>query len=126
MEHITLQEYKQLQQKGKSKYGANKTSIDGIKFDSQKEANRYLDLLVLEKAGLIQDLHRQVRFELQPSYKKNGKTIRPIYYVADFVYYDTFKGQKIVEDTKGYRTEIYKLKKKLFEYKYPNSEIKEV
>ena len=126
MEHITLQEYKQLQQKGNSKYGAKKTSIDGIKFDSQKEANRYLDLLVLQKTGLIQDLHRQVRFELQPSYKKNGKTVRPIYYVADFVYYDTFKGQKIVEDTKGYRTEIYKLKKKLFEYKYPELEIKEV
>lgn len=126
MEHITLQEYKQLQQKGKSKYKAKKTIVDGIRFDSQKEANRYLDLLVLEKAGLIQDLHRQVRFELQPSYKKKGKTIRAIYYIADFVYYDTFKGQKIVEDTKGYRTEIYKLKKKIFEYKYPGMEIKEV
>ena len=126
MEHITLQEYKQLQKKGKSKYKAKKTSIDGIKFDSQKEANRYLNLLVLQRAGFIQDLHRQVRFELQPSYKKNGKTIRPIYYVADFVYYDTFKGQKIVEDTKGYRTEIYKLKKKLFEFRYPELEIKEV
>lgn len=126
MEHITLQEYKQLQQKGNSKYKAKKTSIDGIKFDSQKEANRYLDLLVLQRAGLIQDLHRQVRFELQPSYKKNGKTIRAITYIADFVYYDTFKGEKIVEDTKGYRTEIYKLKKKIFEYKYPNLEIKEV
>ncbi|HCC04015.1 MAG TPA: hypothetical protein DEP51_04065 [Clostridiales bacterium] len=126
MEHITLEEYKQLQQKGNSKYKAKKTEVDGIKFDSQKEANRYLDLLVLQRAGLIQDLHRQVKFELQPSYKKNGKTIRPIYYVADFVYYDTFKGQKIVEDTKGYRTEIYKLKKKLFEIRYPELEIKEV
>lgn len=126
MEHITLEEYKQLQQKSKSKYKNEKVVIDGTRFDSQKEANRYLDLLVLEKAGLIQDLHRQVRFELQPSYKKNGKTVRPIYYVADFVYYDTFKGQKIVEDTKGYRTEIYKLKKKLFEFRYPELEIKEV
>lgn len=100
MEHITLEEYKQLQQKGKSKYKAKKTEVDGIKFDSQKEANRYLDLLVLQRAGLIQDLHRQVKFELQPSYKKKGKTIRAIYYIADFAYYDTFKGQKIVEDTK--------------------------
>lgn len=126
MEHITLQEYKQLQQKGNSKYKAKKTEVDGIKFDSHKEANRYLDLLALQKVGLIQDLHRQVRFELQPSYKKKGKTIRAITYIADFVYYDTFKGEKIVEDTKGYRTEIYKLKKKIFEYKYPNLEIKEV
>lgn len=100
MEHITLQEYKQLQQKGNSKYRAKKTEVDGIKFDSQKEANRYLDLLVLEKAGLIQDLHRQVRFELQPSYKKNGKTIRAIYYIADFVYYDNTERKTIVEDTK--------------------------
>ena len=126
MEHITLEEYKQLQQKGKSKYKAKKTSIDGIKFDSQKEANRYLELKLLEKQGIINDLELQARFELQPSYKKNGKTVRPIYYVADFVYYDTFKGQKIVEDTKGYRTEIYKLKKKLFEFRYPELEIKEV
>ena len=126
MEHITLQEYKQLQQKGNSKYKAKKTEVDGIKFDSQKEANRYLDLLALQKVGLIQDLHRQVKFELQPSYKKKGKTIRAITYIADFVYYDTFKGEKIVEDTKGYRTEIYKLKKKIFEYKYPNLEIKEI
>lgn len=126
MEHITLKEYKQLQQKGKSKYKAKKTSIDGIKFDSQKEANRYLELLAFQKAGFIQDLHRQVRFELQPSYKKNGKIIRAITYIADFVYYDIFKGEKIVEDTKGYRTEIYKLKKKIFEYKYPELEIKEV
>ncbi len=126
MEHITVQEYKQLQQKGNSKYGAKKVIINGIKFDSQKEGNHYLELKLLEKQGLIKDLRIQVRFELQPSYKKNGKTIRAIYYIADFVYYDTFKGQKIVEDTKGYRTEIYKLKKKLFEYKYPDLEIKEV
>jgi len=126
MEHITLQEYKQLQQKGKSKYKAKKTEVDGIKFDSQKEANRYLELLAFQKAGFIQDLHRQVRFELQPSYKKNGKTIRAISYVADFAYYDTFRGQKILEDTKGYRTDVYKLKKKIFEYVYPDFEIKEV
>ena len=126
MEHITLQEYKQLQQKGKSKYKNEKVLFDGMEFDSKKECNRYIDLKLLERQGLIKDLRRQVRFELQPSYKKNGKTIRPIYYVADFVYYDINKKKFIVEDTKGYRTEIYKLKKKLFEYKNPDLEIKEV
>lgn len=124
MEHITLEEYKQLHQKGNSKYKAKKTEVDGIKFDSQKEANRYLDLLVLQRAGLIQDLHRQVKYELQPHYKKNGKTIRAINYIADFTYF--LNGKLIVEDTKGYRTEVYKLKKKIFEYKYPDLEIKEV
>lgn len=100
MKHITLQEYKQLQQKGNSKYGAKKVIINGIKFDSQKEGNHYLELKLLEKQGLIKDLRIQVRFELQPSYKKNGKTIRAIYYVADFAYIDVKTGKTIIEDTK--------------------------
>lgn len=126
MEHITLQEYKQLQQKGNSKYGAKKVIINGIKFDSQKEGNHYLELKLLEKQGLIKDLRIQVRFELQPKYKKNNKTIRAINYIADFVYFDKAKKKMIIEDTKGFRTEVYKLKKKIFEYVYPDLEIKEV
>lgn len=86
MEHITLEEYKQLQQKGKSKYKNKKMIIDSIEFDSHKEGLRYIDLKLLERQGLIKDLRRQVRFELQPSYKKNGKTIKAITYVADFTY----------------------------------------
>ena len=126
MEHITLQEYKQLQQKGNSKYGAKKVIINGIKFDSQKEGNHYLELKLLEKQGLIKDLRIQVRFELQQKYKKNNKTIRAINYIADFVYFDKAKKKMIIEDTKGFRTEVYKLKKKIFEYVYPDLEIKEV
>ena len=126
MKHITLQEYKQLQQKGKSKYKNKKMIIDKIEFDSHKEGLRYIDLKLLERQGLIKDLRRQVKFELQPSYKKNNKTIRAIYYIADFVYFDVNKDKVIVEDTKGFRTEVYKLKKKIFEYKYPDMEIKEV
>lgn len=109
-----------------SKYGAKKVVIDGIKFDSQKEGNHYLELKLIEKQGLIKDLRMQVRFELQPSYKKNGKTIRAIYYVADFTYIDKKTNKMIVEDTKGFRTEVYKLKKKILEYKFPEMEIKEV
>lgn len=100
MEHITLEEYKQLQQKGNSKYKAKKTEVDGIKFDSQKEANRYLELKLLEKQGIINDLELQARFELQPSYKKNDKTIKAISYVADFVYWSNAEQKYIVEDTK--------------------------
>ena len=124
MEHITLEEYKQLQQKGSSKYKAKKVVVDGIKFDSKREEQRWKDLLILQHIGEIKDLRRQVRFELQPSYKKNGKTIRAITYIADFTYF--LNGKLIVEDSKGYRTEVYKLKKKIFEYKYPELEIKEV
>lgn len=108
-----------------SKYYSRKVIIDGIKFDSKKEGNRYLELKLLLKAGKIRDLELQKKFELQPKYKMNNKTIRAISYVADFVYFDVDKKEMIVEDTKGFRTEVYKLKKKLFEYKY-GIEIKEV
>lgn len=107
-----------------SKYNNEITEIQGRKFASKKEANRYKDLLLLEKAGVIKDLECQVPYELQPSYKQDNKTIRAIKYVADFVYKEKIKSdvcemwKEVIEDTKGYRTEIYKIKKKMFEYKY--------
>ena len=100
------------------KYGNRKTTVGGQAFDSALEARRFQELRLLERAGVIKDLQTQVKFELQPAFTKNGKKYRPIYYVADFVYFDCEKGKCIVEDTKGYRTEVYKLKQKLFEYKY--------
>ena len=102
----------------KNKYHNTKVIYNGIKFDSKKERARFITLKQLEKAGIIKELELQKKFELQPSYKKNGKTIRAINYYADFYYYDIIKGKYIVEDTKGMKTEVYKLKKKLFEYKY--------
>ena len=108
------------------KYHNKKVIVDEIKFDSLKEAKRYQQLKILEKAKEITELKLQVKFELQPSFKKNNKTIRKIEYIADFVYYDNKLNKYIVEDTKGYRTDIYKLKKKLFEYKYPHLTIKEL
>jgi len=108
------------------KYHNKKMIIDGNKFDSIKEAKRYQELKILEKAKEITELRLQVKFELQPSFKKNNKTIRKIEYIADFTYYDNKSQQYIVEDTKGYRTDVYKLKKKLFEYKYPHLTIKEL
>jgi hypothetical protein len=108
------------------KYHNKKIVIDGIKFDSLKEAKRYQQLKILEKANEITELRLQVKFELQPSFKKDGKTIRKIEYIADFTYYDNKLGKYIIEDTKGYRTDVYKLKKKLFEYKYPHLTIKEL
>ena len=109
----------------KAKYHNSKTIIDGIKFDSKKESLRYQELKLLEKNGDITELELQPRFTLQPKYRKNGKTIRKIEYVADFSYRDK-KGKHIVEDVKGIKTEVYKLKKKIFEYKYPTLEIKEI
>ena len=105
------------------KYFNKKTVVDGIEFDSKKESIRYKELKLLERSGLIKNLQLQVKFELQPSFKKNGKTYRAITYIADFVYTEK-KGQKVIEDSKGYETEVFKIKRKMFEYKYPDYELK--
>lgn len=95
-----------------SKYGNKKVKIDGRTFDSQKEARRYADLAILEKAGEIRNLRTQVRFLLIPEQRMGGKVVeRECSYVADFVY-DDIDGT-IVEDTKGFRTLDYIIKRKL-------------
>ena len=94
------------------KYHAKKTELDGITFDSKKEANRYAELKLLERSGAIHNLRRQVRYELIPAQKKDGKTIeRACHYIADFVYEEN--GKTVVEDVKGFRTKEYVLKRKL-------------
>jgi len=91
----------------KSKYGNNKKEVDGITFDSEKEANRYKDLKILLKAGEIGLLELQVPFELNP-----GGTYSLKYY-ADFIYLDSRTGEKVVEDVKGFRNKTYSQKRKL-------------
>ena len=101
-----------------SKYRNIKTIVDGIKFDSKREAQRYGELKLLVKAGLITDLKLQPKFELIP--KHNGN--RALAYIADFSYAED--GKKIVEDVKGMETKEFKIKKKLFEYFYPDLELR--
>lgn len=103
---------------GKSKYNARKTTIDGITFDSAREAKRYQELKLMERAGIIRDLQRQVRYELIPAFDVGGKHYRPTAYIADFTYTDAKTGKKVVEDVKGMRTDVYRLKAKMFAYKY--------
>ena len=103
-----------------SKYHNKKTEIDGITFDSKKEAQRYCELKMMLTGGVISDLYIQPEFILQEGFKKNGKTIKPIKYFADFKYYDKEKKQTIVEDVKGVKTEVFRIKKKLFDAKYPD------
>lgn len=102
-----------------SKYNNKKIEVDGIKFDSRKEANRYTELKLLERVGSIKHLELQPKFLLQESFKHKGKTIRALYYVADFKYFDKKKFKMVVEDVKGMKTDVYKIKKKLFLFKYP-------
>ena len=97
---------------GKSKYGAVRVrTVDGIEHDSKKEAARWQELNLMLRARLIEDLQRQVRFEVIP--KQEGE--RPCTYIADFVYIDRKTGEKIVEDVKSpaTRTEAYRIKRKL-------------
>lgn len=101
---------------GRSKYRARKTTVDGTTFDSRKEADRYLVLKGMEEDGLIEDLRRQVRYELLPAFDVDGRHYRPVFYVADFVYVED--GKEVVEDVKGMRTDVYRLKSKLFAKRY--------
>lgn len=96
----------------KTKYRNRKTVVNGISFDSLKEAKRYQELLLLEKTGAITDLKMQVKFVLIPSQRVDGKVVeRECAYKADFVYQEN--GETVVEDTKGFRTKDYIIKRKL-------------
>lgn len=108
----------------KRKYGNKKVTVNGINFDSKREAFRYTILRARQDLGEISGLQLQVKFVLQDKFKKNGKTIREISYIADFVYIED--GKMIVEDSKGFRTKDYILKKKMFEYRYRDLTIREV
>lgn len=105
-----------------SKYRNKKTQIGMYVFDSIAESKRYKELALLEKAGQIKGLELQPKFLLQEGFKKNGKTYRKIEYIADFMYIEN--GKVIIEDVKGMETDVFKLKRKLFEYKYPDFELK--
>ncbi len=94
----------------RSKYNAKKTEVDGFVFDSRAEARRYSELMILEKAGEISELQLQPVF---PIFIK-GKLI--CHYMADFGYKE--KGKWIVEDVKGVKTPVYRLKKKMVEAAY--------
>lgn len=98
----------------RNKYHSRKITRDGETFDSIKEYHRWCELKVLERAGLITGLERQVKFVLIPSQKDRvtRKAIeRECGYIADFVYWE--HGERVVEDTKGFKTKDYIIKRKL-------------
>ncbi len=109
----------------KNKYNNTKVEYKGIKFDSIKEMKHYQLLEYLQRIGEIKELKLQVPYELIPKYKINNKTVRKTTYIADFTYITTKDGKLHIVDTKGFKTDVYRLKKKLFEYKY-GVEVEEV
>lgn len=104
----------------RNKFGNRKTVVDGITFDSRAEAKYYEQLKWLKKAKQIKDFKLQPKFLLQESFKKNGNTIRKIEYKADFEIHNLDGSVEII-DVKGVETEAFKIKKKLFEKRYPYS-----
>lgn len=106
----------------RSKYNAKKSSG----YDSKKEARRADELWKLQLGGFISDLHRQVPFILQEAFAyfdhEKGKevSVRAVIYVADFTYFDKEKNLNVIEDTKGFKTDVYMVKKKLLLHQLKN------
>ena len=97
----------------KNKYRNKQTEVNGVKFSSKKEAQRFEELFAMERAGVITNLHLQQTFTLREAYTlPNGERVRGTTYKADFTYYDQ-DGAFVIEDVKGVRTEVYKLKRKM-------------
>lgn len=113
-----------------AKYKNKKVHVNGIQFDSQKEAKRYMVLLDMQSQGLISNLRTQVKYVLIPAqreftneiytkgrnkgcYKKGKLLERECSYIADFEYFDKQAGKMVAEDTKGFKTKDYTIKRKL-------------
>jgi Protein of unknown function (DUF1064) len=101
-----------------NKYNARSATRDGITFDSQAEARRYDQLLLLERAGEITELVVHQRFEIFPGFIRDGKKIQAIYYEVDYAYLECASGKWVAEDVKGIRTAVFKIKIKMFLYRY--------
>jgi len=105
-----------------NKYHNKPTYIGNISFASKGEGRRYQDLKLKEKAEAISDLELQPRFELQPKFERNGIKYKAIFYKADFKYKEN--GKIIIEDFKGFADKVFRIKEKLFRYKYPDLELR--
>jgi|SRR5690625_2360005 len=116
---ITAKQYRQMNRKRRSKYGNKKTKLDGITFDSKAEALYYSELKLRQKAGEILFFRTQPRYRLLDSFEKHGKTHRAIDYIADFEIHHQ-DGSIEVIDVKGYKTDVFRLKEKMFNAKYPH------
>jgi hypothetical protein len=127
MNRMSVEEYRELTgQKQSSKMRNVKTEADGIIFDSAKEARHYLELKILKNRGLIIDFFMQVPFLLQEGYWKGSEWVKPIYYRADFVVLKIGRFSEIsieIHEVKGRWTEVAKVKRKMFEKRYPEYEL---
>jgi hypothetical protein len=108
---------------GSNKYLNRKVMVDGILFDSKKEAEFYIVLKADKKAGKIKDFEVQPEFILQEGFTKNGKRYQPIKYIADFKVTHNDESVEVI-DIKGVITKEFAIKRKLFEARYPDLSLK--
>ncbi|MBS7362499.1 MAG: DUF1064 domain-containing protein [Paludibacteraceae bacterium] len=111
-----------------SKYRSRSVEVDGIRFDSKKEASYYKIYKMQLDSGQIKSLELQPKYELIPRHRRRGKAVRSMNYYADFEI-EHLDGRIEIIDVKAsasYKTEVYRMKKKIFEYLYPDKEIVEV
>ncbi|NLZ69228.1 MAG: DUF1064 domain-containing protein, partial [Spirochaetales bacterium] len=102
----------------KSKYNNKITYVDGIRFDSKREADYYKELLLLKRSGEVKEIELQPKFTLLEAFRKNGVAHRSITYKADFKV--TYKDNRVeIIDVKGVETQAFKIKRKLFEHRFP-------
>lgn len=106
----------------RSKYNNKKTTVDGISFDSKAESEYYLVLKEMLAAGKIKDMRLQPVYVLQEKCTRNGKTLQAITYKADFEVLHLNETLEVI-DIKGEETEAFKIKAKMFQYKYPNMKL---
>ena len=102
----------------RSKYGAQPQMVDGVRFASKREAKRYCELKLLQAIGEVKELDLQPRFPLYVCRRQNAELTKVCDYVADFRYREGPTGVLVIEDAKGVRTPVYRLKRKMFEAQY--------
>lgn len=120
---MSVEEFRAM--KSRSKYGNKRVVVDGRDFDSQAEAERYKQLKLSQLAGEIEGLICQPPFELQAGFRdRAGVKHRAIIYRADFRYTEVRTGAQVAEDVKGARTKEFRIKEKLFRFRYPELELR--
>lgn len=116
---MTAKQYRQRGKRSRSKYGNRKVTLDGYTFDSIAESKYYSELKMREKAGEILFFRLQPMYMLQEAFEKDGVKHRKIEYVADFEIHHK-DGSIETVDVKGMQTQVFKIKQKLFDKRYPH------
>jgi|SRR5690625_4792341 len=119
MQRMSAKQYRNMKRRRGSKYRNKKVEIDGLTFDSKAEARYYSELKIRQKAGEILFFRTQPRYRLLDGFEKDGKKYRAIDYIADFEIHHK-DGSIEVVDVKGHITDVFRLKEKLFNKKYPH------